>query len=70
MPVMIGASEQALKAAARLFDCGVYATAIRPPTVSPGTARIRMTVTAGHSDEDIDFALNAIMMCREEGLLP
>ncbi len=70
VPIMIGDSEKALKAAARLFDCGVYATAIRPPTVSPGTARIRMTVTAGHTNEDIDFVLKALITCKEEGLLP
>ncbi len=70
VPIMIGDSEQALKTAARLFDCGVYATAIRPPTVSPGTARIRMTITAGHTDEDIDFVLKALLTCKEEGLLP
>ncbi len=69
VPVMIGRSEQALKIAARLFDCGVYATAIRPPTVPDGTARIRMTVSAGHSEEDIDLTLKALMTCREEGLL-
>ncbi len=69
MPIMIGTSEQALKIASRLFECGVYAAAIRPPTVPSGTARIRMTITAGHTEEDIDSALNALMTCREERLL-
>jgi glycine C-acetyltransferase/8-amino-7-oxononanoate synthase len=69
MPIMIGTSEQALKTASGLFECGVYATAIRPPTVPSGTARIRMTITAGHADEDIDFVIKALMTCRKEGLL-
>ncbi len=69
IPAMIGDSELALKAASRLFECGVFATAIRPPTVPSGTARIRMTITAGHTDKDIDCVLEALKTCREEGFL-
>ena len=40
-----------------LFDHGVYAPAIRPPTVPSATSRIRLTITADHSAEQIDRAL-------------
>ncbi len=69
IPVLIGSSEKALAAGQRLFDAGVFASAIRPPTVADGTARIRMTVTAVHSEHDIDTALAAVRQCRDEGLI-
>jgi len=59
IPIMIGASEKAMHASSLLLDSGVFATAIRPPTVAEGAARIRTTVTAAHSTEDIDAALAA-----------
>jgi 8-amino-7-oxononanoate synthase len=49
IPVMIGENGDAIKAAARLFEEGVYAKAIRPPTVPKGTARLRLSVTLSHS---------------------
>ena len=42
-----------------LLNEGVLATAIRPPTVPEGTSRIRVTVMATHTLEDLDFALGA-----------
>jgi 8-amino-7-oxononanoate synthase len=67
IPVIIGDSGRALKAAEKLFEYGVYATAIRPPTVSADAARIRTTVSAVHSDEDIDSALDIFTGMKEEG---
>jgi 7-keto-8-aminopelargonate synthetase-like enzyme len=57
IPVIIGEAERALAAAQRIFDEGVFAPAIRPPTVPEDSARIRATVMATHSDEDIDEAV-------------
>jgi 8-amino-7-oxononanoate synthase len=59
MPVLIGDAEQALLFSQRLFDEGVYAPAIRPPTVPRSTSRIRVTVTADHTPEQLDEALAA-----------
>jgi 8-amino-7-oxononanoate synthase len=70
IPIMIGSAEKALHAAAALFEQGIYATAIRPPSVPEGSARIRMTVTAAHSDHNIDAALAAIGRVKEKGLIP
>jgi len=43
-----------------LLTLGVYAPAIRPPTVPASTSRIRLTITADHTDEHIDHALAAL----------
>ena len=59
LPILIGQAEQALAFAQQLLVHGVYAPAIRPPTVPDGSSRIRVTVTAEHSPEQIDQALSA-----------
>jgi 8-amino-7-oxononanoate synthase len=69
VPIIIGDSERAWKAGEKLIEYGAYATAIRPPTVSPGTARIRATVTAAHSDQDIDAAIGMFRKLRQEEYL-
>lgn len=53
VPFIIGEEADALEASQRLFDRGVLARAIRPPTVPRGTSRIRLTACAGHSDSDM-----------------
>ncbi len=59
IPVLIGDADATMALSEALLDCGVFAHGIRPPTVPPGTARIRATVMATHSDGDIDEALAA-----------
>lgn len=54
VPVLLGDEERALRASSLLEDQGFLVTAIRPPTVPPGTARLRFTFTAQHDDADID----------------
>jgi len=54
VPVVIGESEKALAASQMLEDEGYLVTAIRPPTVAQGTARLRITFTAAHADQDIE----------------
>jgi 7-keto-8-aminopelargonate synthetase-like enzyme len=69
VPIIIGDSGQALKAAEKLFEYGIYAPAIRPPTVPADAARIRTTITAAHTDDDIDTALEIFRRLRREGYL-
>jgi 8-amino-7-oxononanoate synthase len=52
-PVIIGPNDEALQAAAALHEQGLWVPAIRPPTVPPGTARLRMTLTAAHTAQDV-----------------
>jgi 8-amino-7-oxononanoate synthase len=54
VPVIIGAEEATLAASQMLADEGYLAAAIRPPTVAPGTARLRLTFTALHADDAIE----------------
>jgi 8-amino-7-oxononanoate synthase len=53
VPVIVGAEEAALAASQLLADAGYLAAAIRPPTVPAGTARLRLTFTAQHTDDQI-----------------
>ncbi|CAB3394299.1 8-amino-7-oxononanoate synthase (pimeloyl-CoA-dependent) [Kyrpidia spormannii] len=57
IPVIIGEVGETLRLAARLDDAGIFAPAIRPPTVPPESCRIRLTVTAAHRMEDVDRIL-------------
>jgi 8-amino-7-oxononanoate synthase len=59
IPVVVGEAGPALEMARLLLDEGVLATAIRPPTVAAGTCRVRVSVMASHTRQDLDFALAA-----------
>jgi 8-amino-7-oxononanoate synthase len=59
VPVMIGDAGATMRTAEELLEFGVLARGIRPPTVPPGTARIRAAVMATHTDTDIDTAVAA-----------
>jgi len=60
VPVIVGESLDALKLAESLLDAGFFVRAIRPPTVPKGTARIRLSLTAKHSSEDLSHLLEAL----------
>ncbi|MFZ3089233.1 MAG: 8-amino-7-oxononanoate synthase [Nitrospirota bacterium] len=60
IPIFIGSIEEALKMAERLFEDGIYIPAIRPPTVPEDSCRLRLTVMATHTKEELDRALAAI----------
>jgi 8-amino-7-oxononanoate synthase len=53
VPVVLGDPDKALSASRALEEQGFLVTAIRPPTVPQGTARLRFTFTAEHTDEDV-----------------
>jgi 8-amino-7-oxononanoate synthase len=69
MPLFLGDSENTLRASEKLLSNGIYTTAIRPPTVAEGAARLRITVTSSHSEEDIDRALEIFSSLQREGEL-
>ncbi|MGC1867472.1 MAG: 8-amino-7-oxononanoate synthase [Pseudolabrys sp.] len=54
VPIVIGDEEIALRKSRLLEDEGFLAVAIRPPTVKPGTARLRLTFTAQHPDDQVE----------------
>ncbi|CAB3788917.1 8-amino-7-oxononanoate synthase [Pararobbsia alpina] len=53
-PLIIGTNEATLALAAALDEQGLWVPAIRPPTVPAGTSRLRISLSAGHSDDDLD----------------
>jgi 8-amino-7-oxononanoate synthase len=52
-PIIIGDNDEALRAGAGLYGQGLWVPAIRPPTVAAGTARLRVTLSAAHTHEDV-----------------
>ncbi len=59
-PVLAGSVERALAWSAALEQAGILVTAIRPPTVPAGTARLRITFSASHDDAQLDRLLDAL----------
>ena len=57
LPLIIGDAAKCMKFSEQLLDRGVFAQGIRPPTVPPGTSRLRITLMATHTREHIDRAL-------------
>lgn len=60
IPVMIGDPAKTVEIGQKLAELGFLVGAIRPPTVPAGTSRIRMSVTANHSEEDIRSLIDAL----------
>ncbi len=62
-PILIGDSGRALRLSQLLRERGVMVTAIRPPTVPAGSARLRVTLSAAHSEAQVQLLLNALEQC-------
>ncbi|MBX8515728.1 8-amino-7-oxononanoate synthase [Pseudomonas cichorii] len=62
-PIMIGDAGRALRLSQMLRERGLLVTAIRPPTVPAGSARLRVTLSAAHSAEQVQLLLNALEQC-------
>ncbi|MEK6233178.1 MAG: 8-amino-7-oxononanoate synthase, partial [Planctomycetales bacterium] len=60
IPVVVGESERATRLAERLKSRGIWAPSIRPPSVPPRGARVRLSVRADHTEEMIDAAASAM----------
>jgi len=52
-PIILGENAAALHAQAGLAEAGLWVPAIRPPTVAPGTSRLRVTLSAAHTQDDV-----------------
>lgn len=65
-PLIVGGNAAALALAASLEARGLWVPAIRPPTVPVGSARLRITLSAAHTDAQIDRLLDALAAAREE----
>ncbi|MDU3878839.1 MAG: 8-amino-7-oxononanoate synthase [Veillonella sp.] len=59
-PILIGRNEDTLAVSNYLYEAGIIGTAIRPPTVPIGESRIRLTVTAAHNKEQIDYVCQSL----------
>ena len=59
-PLVIGSSSAALKLSNQLFEEGFFVSAIRPPTVPPNTARLRFTLSANHTSQQINKLLEKV----------
>lgn len=59
-PILVGSTKEALALSQKLQEKGILVTAIRPPTVPNGTARLRITFSASHSEEDIVILLDSL----------
>ncbi|MFH1060890.1 MAG: 8-amino-7-oxononanoate synthase [Pseudomonadota bacterium] len=66
VPLMVGAAQPALILAAGLLRHGVLAPAMRPPTVPEGASRIRFTITAAHTETDLETAAQALLAASQE----
>ena len=53
-PIEFGGAAAALTAQRQLQEAGLWVVAIRPPTVPAGSARLRITLSAAHTEEEVD----------------
>ena len=60
IPIIIGDSETTLELTCRLHKDGMFVSPILPPAVPVNTSRLRANVTAAHTREDIDFAVDLL----------
>ena len=62
-PVLLESDQRVLQTSTQLLDNGFMVGAIRPPTVPAGTGRLRITLSASHSEQQIDALLDALQQC-------
>jgi len=66
IPLIVKDSKLTMEFSKRLFDEGIFAQGIRPPTVAKGSARLRITLMATHTKDDLEFALGKIEKVAKE----
>jgi 8-amino-7-oxononanoate synthase len=70
VPVILGDERATVEFAAQLLSAGIFVTAIRPPTVAPGTSRLRFTLSCDHTDAEIESLLKQLRMVLNPPGLP
>lgn len=68
-PLMVGSSAVALQLSESLKEMGLLVTAIRPPTVPKGSARLRITLSAAHTESHLQQLLQALAQLQRQGVL-
>lgn len=66
IPVVIGDADKAVTFTEKLLEAGIYAPAIRPPTVPRGMSRIRVTLMSSHTEEQVDYMIDTFVKIGEE----
>jgi 8-amino-7-oxononanoate synthase len=66
IPVLVGENEKAIQFSHKLLEAGIYAPAVRPPTVPRGTARLRISLMATHTLADLEEAMDEIQKIGQE----
>ncbi len=61
VPFLVGSEKETLRLSRLLWDEGIFAPAIRPPTVPKGTSRLRFSLTAGHTEADVDRVVGCLL---------
>lgn len=64
-PIVVGNPDKCVNASDALLDLGIYAPAIRTPTVAAGSDRLRVTLSATHQNKDIESLVDALCIVRE-----
>ncbi len=65
LPIVLGSPQRATNVAEALLTAGVFAPAIRPPAVPPGTSRLRATVMATHTEAEIQQAIDSFSKAKD-----
>jgi glycine C-acetyltransferase/8-amino-7-oxononanoate synthase len=63
LPIVVGDAGEAVRASERALEKGIFAQAIRPPTVPAGSSRLRLTVMASHTRSELRDAAHVLAKC-------
>ena len=61
MPIIVHSNEKALQIAQKLYKKHIILSAIRPPTVPQNQSRLRLTISASHTQEDLNFVITELI---------